>query len=224
VPRNTARTSTPRVALTFDAEHADRPDCPPGVVDRLLDTLRDAGARSTFFVQGRWAESQPGTAARIAADGHLVGSHSHYHAPMPLLSDRGIRHDVRSAAAAIRRTTGADPRPWFRCPFTAGEDDPRIRSVIGDLGYRIVSQDVYPGDWKPGAVADDVARAIVDGVREHGDGAIVLLHSWPAVTGDLIAGVLDDLAREGARFVGVDELDATPGTTTTDPRPAARTH
>ena len=29
----------PRVALTFDAEHPDRPWCPPDNADRILDTL-----------------------------------------------------------------------------------------------------------------------------------------------------------------------------------------
>ena len=50
-----------RVALTFDAEHPDRPWCPPRNAEHILDALGDAGVRATFFVQGRWAESQPAT-------------------------------------------------------------------------------------------------------------------------------------------------------------------
>ncbi len=38
--------------------------------------------------------------------------------------------DVRAAERAIIATTGIDPRPWFRCPFGAGSDDPRV--LAGD--------------------------------------------------------------------------------------------
>ena len=81
-----------RVALTFDAEHPDRPHR-PGVTEGLLDVLADRGVRSTWFLQGRWVESVPELARRVAADGHLVGNHSFYHARMPLLSDDGLTTD-----------------------------------------------------------------------------------------------------------------------------------
>jgi len=198
------------VALTFDAEHPDRPGTPPDATERILDALASRGARATFFLQGRWVESQPALAARMASDGHLIGSHSHYHAPMPLLSDRGIRFDVRAAASAIRKTTGVDPRPWFRCPFTAGEDDPRVVSVLSALGYRVVSQHVVPRDWEPRARVEDQVARTLDGVRAHGDGAIVLLHGWPAATAAALPTVLDRLAEHGATFVGVDEVEPAP--------------
>ena len=85
-----------RVALTFDAEHPDRPTR-PGVAEGLLDLLAAEQIQATFFIQGRWAEAYPTTAARIAADGHLVGNHSHYHARMTLLSESGFDTDVRDA-------------------------------------------------------------------------------------------------------------------------------
>ena len=85
-----------RVALTFDAEHPDRPSA-QGVAERLLEELDRLEVPATFFVQGRWAEAYPTTARRIAEGGHLVGSHSHYHARMHLLSDAGLREDIADA-------------------------------------------------------------------------------------------------------------------------------
>jgi peptidoglycan/xylan/chitin deacetylase (PgdA/CDA1 family) len=102
-----------RVALTFDAEHPDRPHR-PGVTDAILDTLADADVRSTWFLQGRWVEAQPATAARVAREGHLVGNHTFYHARLPLLTDEGIATDIRAAEEVIREVVGVDPRPWFR--------------------------------------------------------------------------------------------------------------
>src|SRR5206468_1820157 len=167
-----------RVALTLDAEHPDRPWCPPGNADRILDALRDANARATFFVQGRWALSNPDTARRIADEGHLVGHHSHFHARMPLLSDAGLRADLTEAQQAIEDTLGTDPRPWFRCPFGAGSDDPRVLEALEELGYRNVHWHVVLEDWEAWRDGPAIASDAIEGAVAHGDGAVVLLHTW----------------------------------------------
>ena len=105
-----------RVALTFDAEHPDRP-ARPGNDRRLLDALSRVDVTATFFVQGRWAEAHPDVARRIATDGHLVGHHSHYHVRMLGLSGHGLKIDIARGEQAILEATGVDPHPWFRLPF-----------------------------------------------------------------------------------------------------------
>ena len=127
-----------RVALTFDAEHPSRKKCPPGNDRAILDVLAGSGIRATFFLQGRWATAYPETAGRIVRDGHLVGNHSDYHAPMHLLSDAGIECDVREAEERIRAVAGVNPRPWFRCPFGEMGTDDRVASALRSLGYRRV--------------------------------------------------------------------------------------
>lgn len=198
-----------RVALTFDAEHPDRP-ADNDNADRLLDTLAAMDVRATFFIQGRWAEGYPATARRIARDGHLVGSHSHYHARMPLLSATGLAKDIRDAEAAIQAHAGADPRPWFRCPFGAGADDPRLIRRIEALGYREVGWDVNPEDWEPSHSAADVVAAVVAGVRARGDGAVALHHTWPNQTLAAVPQIVAALRDRGATFVGIDELASLP--------------
>lgn len=199
-----------RVALTFDAEHPDRPWCPPGNAEHILDTLGEAGVRATFFIQGRWAESQPATAKRIADEGHLVGHHSHYHARMPLLHDDGLRSDVLDAQAVIQAVTGKDPRPWFRCPFGSGADDERVLGVLEGLGYRNVHWHVELEDWEATSTGPMIAHGAIEGVREHGDGAVVLLHTWPGGTGEAVGPMIVGLRDIGASFVSIDELDDLP--------------
>jgi peptidoglycan-N-acetylglucosamine deacetylase len=199
----------PLVALTFDAEHPDRSWCPPGAAERILDVLAFAGIPATFFVQGRWAEAYPATARRIADEGHLVGNHSHHHARSPLFSDRGLREDVDAARDAIVQTTGRDPRPWFRCPFGDGADDPRVLAVIAAAGYRHVGWHVEVEDWEPARTPEAIAADAVAGIRQHGDGAVLLLHTWPGGTVEALPLVLKDL-HEGTRFVTVDALEEMP--------------
>jgi peptidoglycan-N-acetylglucosamine deacetylase len=198
-----------RVALSIDAEHPDRP-CEPGGAARVLDALSGAGVRATFFVQGRWAEAEPAVAARIARDGHLVGNHSHHHARLPLLTAAGLAEDVRASEAAIRAIVGVDPRPWFRCPFGSGAGSAKLIDRLAELGYVDVGWDADALDWDgppPGTLRSRVVR----GVIEHGDGAVLLLHSWPDPTSEALPGILGDLLTAGATFVTLDALDIVPG-------------
>ena len=199
-----------RVALTFDAEHGDRP-ARPGNDERLLDALEAAGVRATFFVQGRWAEANPSIARRIAADGHLVGSHTFYHARLPLLTTEGLATDMRDAEAAICDHVGVDPRPWFRCPFGAGALDASLLARVADLGYpRHVGWDVDTEDWQPGRTADELIGIVVDGATRRGDGAVVLMHSWPDPTPVALPTIVARLASAGATFVSIADLPDPP--------------
>jgi peptidoglycan-N-acetylglucosamine deacetylase len=190
-----------RVALTFDTEHPDRP-CPPGVTESILATLEAAGVSATFFLQGRWAHVHPELARGVRAAGHAIGNHSHYHAPMDALMDEWLRRDVLEAEETIRTAAGVDPKPWFRCPFGSGMDDPRVLGLLGELGYVNVGWDVDPRDWEEGRTVAELLDRVIEGVAER-DPAIVLMHGWPGVTAQALRQLIDALGEAGAEFVAV---------------------
>ena len=197
-----------RVALTFDAEHADRPDI--GGTESLLTVLAAAGSRATFFLQGRWVESAPSMARAVVEAGHVVGSHGHYHARMSHLTDDGIRDDVARAEAAICEIAGVDPRPWFRCPFGDGARDPRVLAGLEAAGYRHVGWHVDGEDWQAEATAADLEHRVRDGIRHAGDGSIVLLHGWPSATPSVVERLMASANEDGVSYVGIDELGVAP--------------
>jgi peptidoglycan/xylan/chitin deacetylase (PgdA/CDA1 family) len=195
-----------RVALTIDTEQKSRP-AGSGNFERQLAALEAAGVRVTCFVQGRWAGVHPDLARRIADGGHVVANHSYHHAPLSRMTDEGIRHTVERAEAAIVSSAGVPTtRPWFRCPYGDGEHDARVLGVLAGLGFRNVGWDVDACDWRPGRTVDEVVDAVVDGCRRRGDGARVLLHSWPDVTAAALPLIVKSLAIAGSVFVTVDDL------------------
>ena len=105
-------------------------------------------------------------------------------------STRGRGCGFRSATARRRATSSA------RLPT---------------LGYRHIGWDLELFEWEAGCTAAELAARAVDGVRAHGDGAIVLLHTWPDPVAPALSEMVTRLRDEGARFVGVDELDLPAG-------------
>ena len=197
-----------RVALTIDVEHPDRPTR-TGVTEDILEALAARDVHATTFIQGRWALAYPELARTIRDAGHVIGCHSHFHARMPMLTRRGLTSDVRSATRAILDITGVDPRPWFRCPFGALDRGTAVLDQLRTLGYRNVGWNVDSRDWASRG-SNAVARRVIDGVVEHGDGSIVLMHGWPAPNPQAVARIVDELRDKGAIFVTVDALDALP--------------
>jgi peptidoglycan/xylan/chitin deacetylase (PgdA/CDA1 family) len=195
-----------QVALTFDAEHPDHPAGPPEQCGRILDALAGAGARATFFVQGRWAQARPAEARRIADEGHLVGLHCNSHVPYPWLSAEGVAADLDAGRRAVRAACGVDPAPWFRFPFGRGARDAALGGLVRAAGFANVHWSVDPRDWDPCTRAGDLAGAVCAAARADAV-SVVLLHTWPAVTAAALPALLDRLADLGAALVTAAELD-----------------
>jgi len=56
----------------------------------------------------------------------------------------------------------------------------------------------------------DVVRTVVDRTMAHGDGAVVLHHTWPNQTVAAIPDIVARLADRGGTFVSLDELSTWP--------------
>ena len=82
--------------------------------------------------------------------------------------------------------------------------------TLAALGYIDVGWDVDPRDWA-GVRSATLERRIVRGAVERGDGAVLLLHSWPAATTLAVPTAARQLRDLGAELVRVDALDAVPG-------------
>jgi len=199
------------VALTVDVEDPDRRGHGrPDQVAAIVDAMDGAGVRATFFVQGRWLGANPEAASAIGT-GHLVGNHSYFHADTRLLTAEGVREDVTKGHKEIEDSLGVDARPWYRLPYGAGAESPRIKRQLRALGYRHVGWDVDVHDYAmtdPDALVPAIDEALAARARAGASHAIVLLHSWPSVTVQAMPALCRYLLE---RCEGTVTVDAVPG-------------
>lgn len=152
------------VALTFD----DGPH--PQGTPAILETLREAGARATFFLAGEQVLRRPSLAAEIVAAGHRVELHCHRHRNQLRLTPRQLLDDGERAKAAIEEASGqavGDYRPPYGIFSAVGLRAVRAR------GWRPVLWSQWGRDWTRRATPSSIARKATATVRA---GDIVLLH------------------------------------------------
>jgi peptidoglycan/xylan/chitin deacetylase (PgdA/CDA1 family) len=183
------------VALTFD----DGPH--PEGTPLVLETLREAGARATFFLVGEQVLRRPALAAEIVAAGHRVELHCHRHRNALRLTGRQFLDDAERARFAIEEASGqaiADHRPPYGAYSRSALRTTRRR------GWRPVLWSRWGRDWASDATAESIARRATATIT---DGDIVLLHdadyysapgSW-ARTAAALPIILEELGSRGLK-------------------------
>ena len=98
----------------------------------------------------------------------------------------------------------------IRAPFGAGRAT--RRSSAGSRTWAIRARRLArgPDDWEPGRTVEALVSSVVDGAAWEGDGAVVLLHTWPDPTFAAVPEIARRLADAGATFATVDQLDDPP--------------
>ncbi|WP_018655724.1 polysaccharide deacetylase family protein [Actinomadura flavalba] len=177
------------VALTFD-------DGPGPYTEGLLDDLRRAGARATFFMLGQNVGEFPQTVRRMALEGHELANHSWSHPMLTNLSTSAVKSQVQRTQDAIRRASGVTPT-LFRPPY--GATDKRVAKAVA-LPEILWSVDTL--DWRH----RNVSRVRKSGVGEPRKGGIVLFHDIHESTVKAVPEVVAGLKRKGFTPVTVSEL------------------
>jgi len=188
------------VAITFD----DGPH--PQGTPRVLEALRAADVRATFFLAGEQVARRPALAAEIVAAGHRVELHCHRHRNQLRLTPARLIEDAERARAEIEDATGRGIRD-YRPPY--GIFSATGLRAVRRRGWRPVLWSLWGRDWRAGATAESIARRATDGAAA---GDILLLHdadhysargSW-ARTAAALPLILDALAGKGLRVVSLE--------------------
>ena len=187
--------------LTFD----DGPD--PESTPVILDLLKNAGIRATFFMIGSRIEQYPDLVRRVFREGHVIGEHSysHYHAwkSGPWTTYR----DLNRGRQALHGLVSGSRTEFLRPPHG--------KLNLGTLLYAIVHRrklifwDVDPKDYAATS-ASEIVSAIKPGLA---GGHVILLHDGRMRTGEnahltveAIRELLEGCARPRERFQTVRDL------------------
>ena len=191
------------VALTFD----DGPS--PKWTPLILDELKKAGVKATFFMLGEHVAKYPEVARRVALEGHEIENHTYTHHVLLYYKPYELVKEVRDAEKIIRDVTGVTTR-YFRPPKAWLTNQEKIQ--LQEMGYKVVLWSLNSKDW---VTFDDkyMIKYILHHVRP---GDIILFHdsggTFSTEGGDrqetvlAISRVIERLKERGYRFVTVSEL------------------
>lgn len=187
-------TTERKVLLTFDdGPHARQ-------TPQILDILRRHECKAAFFCIGRNLQACPDIAARIVAEGHVLGNHSWGHEPwFPLLTVRNMTDEMTATDGLITEHT-QQPVRWFRPPF--GVTNPRIAKAVRTRGYQVLGWSIRTLDTCTPNL--DLVLARIE-KRLH-PGAVILLHDRLPQSHLLLPRLLELLKRRGYAVMDPAEL------------------
>jgi len=196
-------TKQPKVALTFD--DGPSPDWTP----RILDELKKAGIKATFFMVGHHVKRYPEIARRVADEGHTIGNHGYAHSVLLYYKPPEIEEEIKYTELVIKEATGQTtkyfrpPKAWLRKV---------IKNKIKSMGYDIVLWSLNSKDWVS-FNHRDIVKYLSRNIR---NGDILLFHDSGDVfkaeggsrtqTVQAIPLLAKTLREKGYEFVSIEEL------------------
>jgi peptidoglycan/xylan/chitin deacetylase (PgdA/CDA1 family) len=136
----------------------------------VLETLRERGARATFFLVGEQVERHRALAAEIVAAGHAVALHGYRHRLQLRIGPRALAEDLDRGAAMIAEATGVAPA-LYRPPY--GIFSPAGLALVRRRGWAPLLWSRWGHDWRRRITPQAIAAEVTEDV---GDGDVLLLH------------------------------------------------
>jgi peptidoglycan/xylan/chitin deacetylase (PgdA/CDA1 family) len=191
-----------QVTLTFDAGGSD------GVQSaKILDILARYNVKSTWFIEGIFAQDHRATIQRVVASGHEVGNHTVDHPDLvtPARSDQYICYQLGMAEQIVKEVSGKTTRPFFRPPF--GAYNSQVLNDAARLGFRSVYWSIDPIDWDPETSADQIVSRVLNSPNLK-NGSIILMHAGSLHEPDALPRVIEGLRAKGYTIVPLSQLIA----------------
>jgi len=195
------------IALSFD----DGPCAPSnsGGTAALLETLKIARVKATFFVIGQNIRSNKAAAQAIFDAGHELGNHSDGYDSLGSKTVEAITASLDAASRAIKEISGENP-VLFRAPNL--NHGPNVSQVCKDTGLALIDGSAH-NDWpgSPAAIKSSV-------LANPQDGGIIILHENNTSQGNTMAvlpEIISGLRAKGFWIMPVGELAAVKGKTLT---------
>lgn len=182
------------VALTFD-------DGPHQILTpKLLDILKEKGAKATFFVMGVKVDLHPDIVARENREGHEVANHAWDHPVLSKLKFPVVHDQLNRTSASIFEAINKHPSS-MRPPY--GNTNGRLNKYISnDEGLTVVMWSLDTLDWKRPS-PDEIVKNTMSRIKP---GEIILCHDIHPGTIEAMPKLIDALHEKGWKLLTVSEL------------------
>lgn len=185
-----------QVFLTFDGGATD------AGFDSIVNSLRQYGVKSTFFLTGRFAEQYPEKARQLIKEGHEIANHSMNHPNMKNFSAEKIAAEIEAAEASFEKVLGHRGAPFFRFPF--GAQNKKVEKMVEDLGYRPVYWHIDTIDWREDPVTTIISRVNTKLRRN----SVILMHLGSKNGAKALNEILRIITSHGYTLARLSDLDA----------------
>ena len=196
---------TKYIALSFDDGPCARSY--NGGTAAMLDALKAANVKVTFFVIGRHVRGNKAAAQAIVDAGHELGNHSDGYDSLGSKTIKTITESLDASSRAIREITGTDP-VLFRAPNL--NHGPNLSLVCKEKGMALIDGGAH-NDW-PGSSAAIKASVL----NNPQDGGIIILHENNTSRGNTMTAlpdIISGLREQGFWIMTVSELAVVKGRT-----------
>ncbi|KAL8643600.1 MAG: hypothetical protein Q9226_008252 [Calogaya cf. arnoldii] len=187
------------IALTFD-------DGPHIHTPKILNLLRDANVKASFFVNGQNFASinEPANqdiVRRIVNEGHLLASHTWSHPDMATLGKADMVSQFQRLEDALFSIVGKLPT-YFRAPYFSYSD--LVMQTAAERGYKVINANIDTKDYENLNNMQVGYQNFKNGLDA--GGSIVLAHDVHQATADtLVAGMLAEIKTRGLKGITVAE-------------------
>ncbi len=182
-----------KIALTFDCAWGN------SNTDALLEILKNANAKATFFVTGEFCDKYPEDVKKFCDAGHSVQNHSDLHPHVKGMNINELIADTRECSRKIKMITGREPT-LYRAPY--GEYDDVVMTTIEGMGLKVIQWSADSIDWE-----DPDAATIHNRILSQTEsGSILLFHNDLPNTEEALPSLLTELLQKGYEFVKAEDL------------------
>ncbi|EGF78702.1 hypothetical protein BATDEDRAFT_26600 [Batrachochytrium dendrobatidis JAM81] len=185
-------------------------------VPKILDVLKELGARATFFVSGfktsnLYDSEVQAIVKRICDEGHQVGSGSLSYSKLNGISPEEVALEMLNNDWMIQNVIGASPI-YMRLPYS--HTSPEVIRQLMDMGYIVVGSNLNSGDLRIGDVDDSGEAMLASFDQGRGDfpmsnievESLITLNHEDVKNGHLgIRKIIEKYSGFGFKFVTVGE-------------------
>ncbi|MBQ9756376.1 MAG: polysaccharide deacetylase family protein [Clostridia bacterium] len=153
----------PNVSLMFNVYENTE------IVNSIIDTLNEYGAKATFFVGGCWADDNELTLKKMVESGHEIANHGYFHKDHKKLSADENRQEIYNTSVIVKALCGVETN-LFAPP--SGSFSYTTLEVATDLGYRVIMWSKDTIDWRD----KDQNLVFTRATKNLSNGDLVLMH------------------------------------------------